>query len=696
MDDENQGTVVVGVNAPPSETSDVTVAELQRLKRELKVNSQIGEIFHRVTDDELYGEVLPVVLEATNSRHGVFGYIDEHGDLVCPSMTRDVWQQCQVPEKSVTFPQDSWGDTQWGRALREKRTVCQNRPGRVPEGHVPIRRSVSVPIAYKGNVVGLFMAGNKLTDYDEDDVSLLEGIAGNVAPILIARLERDREERERRRVYGALHRIEWLLTEQVHAEGIRGTGRTPHDDVAGLNTCRELIESVGEDVLRTVMSEYLDLLDTSAVVFEQNGDYALDRLCSGWCRMLDRASRDLCRTDDDREALACGKWLCHESCWTEASQRSIASGEAVDIQCNGGIRLYAVPIWAGDEIVGSMNFGYGDPPRNPDRLRDIAARYGLNVEELRSAAGAYNSRPAYLIEIAKRRLSSAARLVGAMIERSRAEADLRRAVAAERLAQQQLLDQQRLEKEHVETELAKVREELVRKTRLAAVGQVSASIAHDLRNPLGAVRNAAYYLKRRVPEDDPELPEFLQIIDDEVANADRIISTLLELTRARPVDKQTVELCLLVDDAFGRIEDADGVRCRISTSPDPFPIQADPVQFRQLLVNLGKNAVQAMEGEGEFFVEAWRNGGSDVIVVRDMGPGIRRDLLEELFEPLVTTKAKGTGLGLTICRQIIERHGGTIEPIRDEQRGAAFRISLPALEKSRLPGGERNDSNRSP
>ena len=252
-----------------------------------------------------------------------------------------------------------------------------------------------------------------------------------------------------------------------------------------------------------------------------------------------------------------------------------------------------------------------------------------------------------------------------------------RAEEATRQAQEKLLDQQRHETERVETELAKVREELVRKTRLAAIGQVSASIAHDLRNPLGAARNAAFYLKRHVPKDEPELADFLQIIENEVDNADRIISSLLELTRSDPVSKQTVDLRELVEEAFSRITDTDGVRCRVSTDPDPFPIQVDPDQFRQVLINLGKNAVQAMEGKGELSIEASRSASCDVIIVRDTGPGIPGDVREKLFEPLVTTKAKGTGLGLTICRQIVDRHGGTIELMENESPGAAFCISLP-------------------
>ncbi|MFO8086601.1 MAG: ATP-binding protein [Bacteroidales bacterium] len=224
----------------------------------------------------------------------------------------------------------------------------------------------------------------------------------------------------------------------------------------------------------------------------------------------------------------------------------------------------------------------------------------------------------------------------------------------------------------------------MRKTRLAAVGQVSASIAHDLRNPLGSMRNAVFYLKRRVPADKPEIAEFLQIIEDEIASADRIIDGLLQLTRSRPLSKLAVPVGALVEQAFARISKTEGVRCHVSTDPDPFFIQVDPDQFRQVFVNLAKNAVQAMKEKGELVVEASRNSECDVIMVRDNGPGIGDKLPRKIFEPLVTTKTKGTGLGLTICRQIVERHGGAIELIREDQPGAAFRITLPRADKTVL------------
>lgn len=185
---------------PGSRGTAGTVTDPQRL---LRVMNRIVPIFLNVPDDEMYNEVLKILLETTDSRHGFFAYIDENGSMVAPSMTKDIWDQCQIPGKTYIFPRESWGGT-WGRALTEKRTVLRNEKHHAPEGHIQITRSLCVPLVHIGEVVGLFAVANRTYDYTEDDMEEIEAMADFVAPVLHARLARDRSDHERKRAEEAL------------------------------------------------------------------------------------------------------------------------------------------------------------------------------------------------------------------------------------------------------------------------------------------------------------------------------------------------------------------------------------------------------------------------------------------------------------------------------------------------------------
>jgi hypothetical protein len=235
----------------------------------------------------------------------------------------------------------------------------------------------------------------------------------------VAALEQDLE---------ALKQLEWLLQKpDEFAFGVPRdesyTGQN-YGDLVQLNTDRVIADAVGRELLQQIAGDYLDLLGTSGAIYEKNGDYALGIFSSGWCRFMDQASRDLCSTADDAAALRSGQWHCHESCW-ECSQQSIATRRPADIERKGGIRLYAVPVVAGREVIGSINFGYSDPPQDEQKLHELAKRYGVDVEVLRQKAASYRSRPPFIIELAKRRLQTAAKLIGEVVARKRAEQELR-------------------------------------------------------------------------------------------------------------------------------------------------------------------------------------------------------------------------------------------------------------------------------
>ncbi|MBF0396381.1 MAG: PAS domain S-box protein [Desulfobacterales bacterium] len=183
------------------------IIKQEAMAKEAFIREKISKSFLMVSDELVYTEVLNLILKEMQSKYGVFGYIDNTGDLVSPTLTRDVWTQCEVPEKNIIFPKKSWTGI-WGRSLIEQVSLISNQPIRVPDGHVPMLRVLTVPIIYDLKTIGLFMVANKKTDYDNDDMLWLESIANYIAPILHARLQKNLQENERRQIEKALKESE--------------------------------------------------------------------------------------------------------------------------------------------------------------------------------------------------------------------------------------------------------------------------------------------------------------------------------------------------------------------------------------------------------------------------------------------------------------------------------------------------------
>ncbi|KKK40581.1 hypothetical protein LCGC14_1095160 [marine sediment metagenome] len=169
-------------------------------KQEISLRDKITEMFHKFPDDQMYPEVLEILLEVLESKMGYFGYIDENGDMITPSLTRDIyWEKCEIPDKGILYKKKSWAGA-WGESLRQKKTVISNGPFKFPEGHIVLTNVMCVPIFYQSEVIGQLTLGNKITGYTKWDQRLVETIANHISPILHARLDRDKMEKERKRM----------------------------------------------------------------------------------------------------------------------------------------------------------------------------------------------------------------------------------------------------------------------------------------------------------------------------------------------------------------------------------------------------------------------------------------------------------------------------------------------------------------
>ena len=216
-----------------------------------------------------------------------------------------------------------------------------------------------------------------------------------------------------------------------------------------------------------------------------------------------------------------------------------------------------------------------------------------------------------------------------------------------------------------------------RAERLATFGQLVGSIGHELRNPLGVIESSLYILKGRTG-DDPRTAKHIERIGQQLGIASSIISDLLDMIRDRPLATERVPLAALIEAAAGQVQRPAEVELDLGGLVAVSDLSGDASQLRQVFVNLIENAVHAASPKGVVRVYAEASAGTVAITVEDTGPGVDHATLRRLFEPLVTTKQKGIGLGLALVKRIVERHGGTIgyEPLIG-RGGARFVVRLP-------------------
>ena len=243
-----------------------------------------------------------------------------------------------------------------------------------------------------------------------------------------------------------------------------------------------------------------------------------------------------------------------------------------------------------------------------------------------------------------------------------------------------------------EERLRQAQEALVRTEKLAAIGRLAASIGHELRNPLAAIRNAWYYLDRRViqaPEaqTDKRIQQFSKVITTEIDRCAKIIGELLDFSRERAIYRAPTAAHELVQSALAVVvKPAETIALVNHVSKDlPVP-NVDADQFRQVLVNLLQNAVEAVDPQtGRVEVRASVDSGELTLRVIDNGKGMSEDVRARIFEPLYTTKLRGTGLGLAIVEGIVKRHDGRISVASVQNGGTTFTIVIPIGEASLGP-----------
>jgi signal transduction histidine kinase len=236
------------------------------------------------------------------------------------------------------------------------------------------------------------------------------------------------------------------------------------------------------------------------------------------------------------------------------------------------------------------------------------------------------------------------------------------------------------------TQLERTQAQLVQSEKLASIGEMSAAVAHGLRNPLASLRAAAQLVRRH--PDSPAASETLEAIIEEVDRLDRRISHLLSFSRPAPFNPMPERVDRLVEallPAFAEPLREQGVELRLELAPDLPEVRVDPMQMEQVLLELVSNALDAMPSGGTLRLSAQASDGlgpaAEVVVeVADTGGGIPAQVLPSVCEPFFTTREEGTGLGLAIAKRFVEQNGGRLEIDSNPGAGTAVRVHLPTGE----------------
>jgi PAS domain S-box-containing protein len=229
------------------------------------------------------------------------------------------------------------------------------------------------------------------------------------------------------------------------------------------------------------------------------------------------------------------------------------------------------------------------------------------------------------------------------------------------------------------TELNTLREQVRQADRLAALGEMAATVAHEIRNPLGAMRGFATFLAQDLGPTHPG-QRWVQKILEGAGILERVVNELLEYTRPVQLQPRPIALVELVQSALDYVEESLQRLTLQVRIPENITVFVDADKIRQALVNLFINALEAQPHGGALSIRARKEHDRVELRIADAGPGVPPELKDKIFSPFFTTKEKGTGLGLALCKKALESHGGTVqvgEPEDGEPSGTVFVLLFP-------------------
>ncbi len=675
---------------------------------------QIFLIFLTIPDEEMYGQVLDIILQATKSGFGIFGYIGENGDLVIPSLTKDIWTACRVADKSIVFPADAWGESLWGKAVRERKPFISDGPFNIPKGHIRIENFLTSPIVFGEKTIGLTSVANKEGGYTEEDKEFLAVIGNRISPILNARLQRDIEERERRRAEDALRQSEATLRSMFEMAPVglsimkdrvyERANKTWYDafgysefDMIG-HTTRMLYENeaeyerVGRELYADLPGRGLASVQTR--LRRKDGVFRDVVLTAAPLESMDSSFRAIIAIQDITELKQIGEelresrrqlsdiieFLPDATFVIDKMSRVIAWNRAIEVMT--GIKK--------ENMLGRGNYEYALPFYGERRpiLIDLALKTDRNIEKQYTAIQRGEDM-----------------IFGESFTPNLMTGDIHLSATASVLRDSRGEVIAAIECIRDNTERKRLEERLNRAEKMEALGTLAGGVAHDLNNILGVLTGYSELLIDKLPWDSP-LRRYAENILNSGMRGAAIIEDLLTLARRGVNVSEVVDLNRIIS-GYLKTPEFEGlkfhhpdVNIRAEMDDNLLRIKGSPVHLGKTLMNLVSNAAEAISGSGEVRIrtknryldqpiqgyDEVREGDYVVLTVSDTGRGISVRDRTKIFEPFYTKKVmgrSGTGLGLTVVWGTVKDHEGYIDVRSEEDKGSEFMLYFPVTREDK-------------
>ena len=702
-----------------------TLDQLNMREYELSIHKKIAEIFLTNNDENVYNDVLTVLLPALESPFGLFGYIDETGALILPSYSAKVMEACKMDQKSLRFPESAWGKSLWGQALKEKRTILSNMPGKVPAGHLPIERTLIVPILFSDEPIGLIMVANKNADYTAMDQSFLDNIAQYIASALHARLDRNFQDRQRRLAEQELRNRTAQLTQHVQEIGcmqaiseLLQTSTQSESDVM-----RKLVNIICSGVRHPDIAASRILFDGCVYAQDQFQEtpwklaapiYINNELHGAWelCYLLNRGF------NEDGPFLPEEKRMLEDMSQRLGLyvERNLADAQVKSLKQQ--IEFILGTSKTGLDIIDENGFvTYVDPARvkiyGPYEGKKCHEYFGCNLSMCPHCVvtkGIGNMDIHFyesVIELENKRPVQITRIPFTDPE-------------GKQLCARVIVDM---------SERKKIESELNQAQRLEAVGQLAAGIAHEINTPTQFVSDNTRFLQDAfqdlnnvfemlqflvdAAEGEPIKPELLAQLQKAAEESDfgylreeipraiqqsldglqrvaGIVRAMKEFSHPGSDLKQSIDVVHAIQNAvtISRNEWKYVADMQTDFDPNMSTIYCIPGDFNQVMLNLIVNAAHAIgekigansDKKGIIRVQTRCDGDWAEITVSDNGTGIPESIRSRIYDPFFTTKevGKGSGQGLSIAHTIVvKKHGGTIHFNTQPGEGTTFHICFP-------------------